>query len=209
MPRRREWKRQEHAHQGRCGRLSGRSRRAHRLFRGERCGADSAAGASQGRGGDLAGPGAFPGNDGRGEHRVRWPRGRAATRELPRHARDGARRARQAGRGAQPWRPPQESAHFRQTIGGDCTRARERCEAHLHGRAHRLAHAGRDGPPARGRAHALRVRRRRGLREPSARGSARRVEPRHRLARRTNGWRVRRRGHDTVAVDGTDDRQTL
>ena len=40
-------------------------------------------------------------------------------------------------------------------------------------------------------------------------GGARRVEPRHGLARRTNGWRVRRGRHDTVAVDGTDDRQTV
>ena len=103
----------------------------------------------------------------------------------------------------------QEFANFRQTIGGDRTRARERRKAHLHGRAHRLAHAGRDGPSARRRAHALRVRRRRGLREPSARGSAGRVEPRHRLARRTIGRRVRRGRHDAVAVDGTDDRQTL
>ena len=40
----------------------------------------------------------FPGNDGRREHRVRRPRGRAAARELPRHTRDRARRARQARR---------------------------------------------------------------------------------------------------------------
>ena len=155
LPRRRERKRQEHAHQGHRGRLSGRSRRAHRLFRRERRGADSAARARQGRGGDLARPGAFPRNDGRGEHRVRWPRGRAAARELPRHPRNCARRARQARRRARPRRAAQDFADFRQTIGGDRTRARERREAHLHGRAHRLAHPGRDGPPARRRAHAL------------------------------------------------------
>ena len=164
---------------------------------------------SQGRGGDLAGPGALPGNDGRREHRVRWPRGRAAARELPRHTRDRARRARQARRGARPERAAEKFADFGQTIGGDRTRARERREAHLHGRAHRLAHTGRDGPLARRRAHAFRLRRRRGFREPSAGGSARRVEPRHRPARRSVGRRIRRRGHDPVAVDGIDDGQAV
>ena len=76
------------------------------------------------------------------------------------------------------------------TTGGDRTRARQRRKAHLHGRAHGLAHTDRDGPLARRRAHALRLRRRRGFCQPSARGGARRVEPRHRSARRSAGRRV-------------------
>ena len=144
LPRRRERQRQEHAHQDHRRRLPADARRGHRIFRRERRKSDAPTRAPQGRGGNLAGLGPVSGNDGRREHRVRRPRGRAAARELPRHTRDRASRARQARRATRPQCASEKLADFRKTIGGDRARACERRKAHLHGRAHRLVDAGRD-----------------------------------------------------------------
>ena len=131
---------------------------------------DAAARASQRRGGDLAGLGAFPGNDGRREHRVRRPRARRGSVNY-RAMREIARAA-PAKLGVElDQRAAEKSADFRQIIGGDRRVARERtAKLHLWRMSPPPAHAGRDRPLARRGAHAGRVRRRCGLREPSACG---------------------------------------
>ena len=127
-----------------------------------------------------------PGNDGRGEHRLRGPRGRAAAGELSRHPRNCARRARQARRRARPQRAAQDLQ-----ISGD-----KWWRSHARSRATQSSSSWTSPPPRSRRprrtsAHVVRtlrrVRRRRGLRQPSTRGGVGRVESRHRSARRTIG----------------------
>ncbi len=135
----------------------------------------------------------------------RWPRlvnyaemRRIAVESLEEARRDDGCRPRPA---SFPDRPTPDRGH-RPGAG-------RRSEAGLHGRADGVADAVGNRLSARYRAQPVGVRRRGGLRQPPAGGSAGNFQPRHRAARRQSGRRLPDQGADAVAHHRTDDRQDV